>query len=630
MLTISAPIEIKAKTTYLHDPEAFYHRITGNYSLMESRIDEEDLLHIATTPPEIYVTEGEGMSSILNLNQHRENNIQKVEIINNVLNRIIASADVNLTYQDRVFITDALYKLGVKDDRRFMKAFYQMAEETKNTNTLISLYLENSENLTELVETIENRQKEITKTDTKTLEREKENYLFTRVMNRLKTGAIYQIVSNFNRSSDETIIDHQEYSISDQTYTAQQVLLSLLRKRSGAGENLVFYNTNFLDEFSENQETNQENVRNNITQAVLMGLLKNIYHVGYDKFYGKTENYFSFEDTFFRSSEETFLRLLQGQQEDIYLDNLYSELISQNLPSEEAEIKYLENAPEGEAELTDEEAVKITQAINTVNIQNEKRRQEYVKALETVTKKYVEASDKSGFEKTKKDAVLALTNPQALREELAQRQEKRKQKQDLIFKEMRTLFPDRGAEIYQLVNEYYGGDVSLVENNIVRPAELGELIYDINQAERENSTPYQQKKAQNEETRQFLEELKKTRQEEKKKKARKNGFEEPVETIHRRTDSLSEEELNEQISELKSSITKQIKSQENIESITENRVNTQKQVQTTETTNTQISSYDIERMIEDGVKSQMNTISNQVINKLERQMRNEKIRRGYT
>ena len=123
MLTISAPIEIKAKTTYLHDPEAFYHRITGNYSLMESRIDEEDLLHIATTPPEIYVTEGEGISSILNLNQHRENNIQKVEIINNVLNRIIASADVNLTYQDRVFITDALYKLGVKDDRRFMKAF---------------------------------------------------------------------------------------------------------------------------------------------------------------------------------------------------------------------------------------------------------------------------------------------------------------------------------------------------------------------------------------------------------------------------------------------------------------------------------------------------------------------------
>ena len=67
MLTISAPIEIKAKTTYLHDPEAFYHRITGNYSLMESRIDEEDLLHIATTPPEIYVTEGEGISSILNL-----------------------------------------------------------------------------------------------------------------------------------------------------------------------------------------------------------------------------------------------------------------------------------------------------------------------------------------------------------------------------------------------------------------------------------------------------------------------------------------------------------------------------------------------------------------------------------
>nr|MCR5403080.1 hypothetical protein [Butyrivibrio sp.] len=59
--------------------------------------------------------------------------------------------------------------------------------------------------------------------------------------------------------------------------------------------------------------------------------------------------------------------------------------------------------------------------------------------------------------------------------------------------------------------------------------------------------------------------------------------------------------------------------------VTNNRV-----VQTTDTQKNNISAYDIERMIEHGVKSQMNTISNQVIGKLERQMRNEKTRRGYT
>ena len=32
MLTVRAPIEIKAKTTYLSAPEMFYRRITGNYS----------------------------------------------------------------------------------------------------------------------------------------------------------------------------------------------------------------------------------------------------------------------------------------------------------------------------------------------------------------------------------------------------------------------------------------------------------------------------------------------------------------------------------------------------------------------------------------------------------------------
>ena len=141
MLTVKAPIEIKARTTYTADQDAFYARITGNYSLMETHLDSEDLLHLSVTPPEIYIQEGGAMTSILNSSQTNENNIQKVEILNNVLNRIVMSADAHITYQDRVFITDALYKLGIRNESRFMKAFYRMAEETRNTNTLINLYL---------------------------------------------------------------------------------------------------------------------------------------------------------------------------------------------------------------------------------------------------------------------------------------------------------------------------------------------------------------------------------------------------------------------------------------------------------------------------------------------------------
>ena len=149
------------------------------------------------------------------------------------------------------------------------------------------------------------------------------------------------------------------------------------------------------------------------------------------------------------------------------------------------------------------------------------------------------------------------------------------------------------------------------------------------EAEKEIAAQRKQQKARDEETRQFLEEIKRARKADRQKKVERSSFEKPVETIHRRTDYLSEEELNEQINQLQSNISRQIKKQENIESVIENRVDTVRQIQTSQTNTTQISSYDIERMIEDGVKSQMNTISNQVMNKLERQMRNEKIRRGY-
>ena len=113
MLTISAPIEIKAKTTYLRDPEAFYHRIVGGYSLMETRITTEDLLHITATPPEIYVAEGEGMTSILNRAERNETNITKVDILNNVLKLIpIGNALIKcLCYFIKHKVCSIIYKL---------------------------------------------------------------------------------------------------------------------------------------------------------------------------------------------------------------------------------------------------------------------------------------------------------------------------------------------------------------------------------------------------------------------------------------------------------------------------------------------------------------------------------------
>ena len=313
MLTVKAPLEIKAKTSYIRDPESFYYRILGNYSLIQTPVAEEDLLHIAATPPEIYITEGEGISNFLNHSVRNESNYNKVQILNNVLNRIVVSADMNLTYQDRVFITDALYKLGVKDDRKFMNSFYRMAEETRNTNALINLYFEQGQDLKAMVETFSSKTEKEKTTEKETLKKEPRNFLYNNIFDRLSTGAVYQIVSNFNRSVDYNEIDKNEYSLSTQIYTAQNMLLSVLRERAGLeSRSLALVNQNIFEEAIENMSEDITNVQNQISSAVMMDILQNIYRTGFEKFISSQDMYFRFEDTFYRSSDQVIQRLISS------------------------------------------------------------------------------------------------------------------------------------------------------------------------------------------------------------------------------------------------------------------------------------------------------------------------------
>ena len=74
---------------------------------------------------------------------------------------------------------------------------------------------------------------------------------------------------------------------------------------------------------------------------------------------------------------------------------------------------------------------------------------------------------------------------------------------------------------------------------------------------------------------------------------------------------------------------KQIKEEVSSDVVTENRYLNAKEVRKVDNTTSEFSQVNIQRMIDNTVRAEMNTISNQVINKLERQMRNEKVRRGY-
>ena len=630
MLTVRAPIEIKAKTTYLSAPEAFYRRITGNYSLMETTLDSEDLLHLSTTPPEIYVQEGGAMTSILESNTRNETNLKKVEILNNVLNRIVFSADAHVTYQDRVFITDALYKLGIRDDRRFMKSFYKMAQETKNTNTLINLYLEKGSELKEMVESLETEVNTFARSESSESVTNKENYLYERVMDRLRTGAVYQIVSNFNRSVEETGIEKNEYSIAAQSYTAQHILLSLLRENSGiAGENLIYLNTNTYEESLEQTDVAVSQVKNEMNGAVLMDMLQNLYHTAFDRFYLNNDQYYRFEDIFFGASLSTLQRLTQYQGNMSLTMHESEEMLTENNYLTNNEIELLTGDHEGR--VSEEELIKITETVNQINLMNERRRQEYMRVLERIRQRERVDDSEGGMAKTIKTGQMALLAPEELKEKLEAEEDIRIAREKKILKELALILPEESVKIYELLNEYQENPQNIAGKQTIRPADIGELIYDINSVERDDEvTPEKTYESvtvsEAEAIKEAVDKIKPVKSQ--ISKMTEHGFE-AVPTIHKRTESLSQEEIEEQLNLMHQDLTRQIRSETSHDTVTETNTTSSHVIVNNQQSVRNIDERQIRQMIDSGVKSQISAISNQVFRKLETQMRNEKIRRGY-
>jgi len=233
MLTLTAPIELKTRTGFIRDHSEFYERMTANYSLMGNNVEAGELLHLFTNPPEIYLAGG-GMTTISGNTVVNNKNEEKLTIINNVINRILLSTSTQLTYQDRAYITDVLNSIGIKDDKRFMSQVKNIFEETEQTNRLINAYFENDTDIPESI--LKESVRSILKTRSENREtevvREEGKPLYNIIMDRLKTGAVYQIVSNFNKSILNNRIDGREYSISEQSYTAQQIFLSRIRENT--------------------------------------------------------------------------------------------------------------------------------------------------------------------------------------------------------------------------------------------------------------------------------------------------------------------------------------------------------------------------------------------------------------
>ena len=330
MLTIKAPLELTCRPSIVPSHEAFYHRIMGNYGVIGSGIDQEDLLHVMTMPPEIYLGEG-GMTHVVQQMQIQNSQENKLTIINNLLNRIAIMEEAHLTYQDRVYITDILTKLGIKDVQQFMKQVSYLKQETQTTEHLISLYWNHLEELTKMVQNYQEK-REKSKTETQTVQKDS-YYLHEEINYRLKTGAIYQILHNFYSSHHYSNVSftQAELQIAEQKQVAVQMLLHELKNEiQGKQLPLSYLHENYYEMTEPREEEHvEEAVSRQITSAVLLNLVDRLYISHFEKQQYQLNTWLSMEHALYRIAENTLYRLQTSYASQIHRQkesNLYMQI----------------------------------------------------------------------------------------------------------------------------------------------------------------------------------------------------------------------------------------------------------------------------------------------------------------
>ena len=326
MLKLREPIKTCLNPDLLASADNFCERIRGNYTYMGSELNETELMHLTTQPPEVYLLGG-GASNLVSNANIENNQIKKVNIINNLINRILISADAKLSYQDRVYISSVLHQLGIRDERKFMKEVRRLTTQTRQLNETSELYWDNLEELRNMITEyagdmhLELRsENEILKSDVL--------HLHETVNRRLKTAAIYQIMRNFYENQESVRnISNSEFRISEQGRFAREVLLNRLRETVRLEAQPLIYKHDNIYEGDETEinAMNTTQINQRVSSAMLMNLIDNIYELSYNRIDHHVRNWLSTEDTFYGSADNVLYRL---ESNTAYLQYLHEEYVN--------------------------------------------------------------------------------------------------------------------------------------------------------------------------------------------------------------------------------------------------------------------------------------------------------------
>jgi len=344
------------------------------------------------------------------------------------------------------------------------------------------------------------------------------------------------------------------------------------------------------------QERSRTEVTKELTAAVLLDVVKTLFHAGYDRI-GKGDTWIEYRGALYHSAENTFNRLNYNLEQRAEANiTTYPEAMPETGP-ELMELSQLQEFTENTEEI--ETIEQTIREMNEMNLQNVERYQQMVEVLKSIKP---ERKGTGGMERTRQEALSLLDDQQELYDNLQRAEDTQEAERREVFQEITRIFPQQSMEIFRVVEQYLDGSgqpagVGVTRNNVEAAAEEIRRITAARPAVQE---PVPEP-----------EEI------------------ESSELIYRRNDRVTQEELQEMVESLRRSENLQRREIEQRDQRTE----TDRRSTTTVTTNTERTlsrreAEDIEALVNRGVRAQMSAISEQVLQKLEKKLKNEKIRRG--
>lgn len=686
MLTIRTPIELKNDPSILTMTDAFAARIGANYEQMTARLSPEELLHLISAPPEIYLAEG-GTHSFVDLTNNVQSQELKLSMINNVLNRVLVMDGRRMTYQDEVFIYNTLRKLGVTDVSQFVRQVRLLQEETNSRNELIDLYWNHQEEISELTAYYEQLRGEQQAKGEAQEEAGESSVLWLHesIMNRLKTGAVYQELRNYltQQAGGTFYLNRQELQVGEQSVSAEYILLNRLKNRTTESEVPLVYN--HLNAYELGDETTYVShagqTVSQIVQAVLLQAVDQVYALRYDEIKNSSRSvWYELANAVYETAANTFERFeayhnrTQLQHTDIeeyhsdiqnyrqreitaleHLLERREQLLERPGGSEEppqAQMEYMQPPERGEEEpavyrdarVTNENYIRQQQEqqtreelhmgdvllnrqmsqINEQNLARLERVQQLMQQFQSHMDVHIDRR------RAREDVLRALEQPQDVLLEYLNEQtpaESRVQEQKEL---LRDIYDEDTIRIFETLERYRREPEKLLMQGIVSADPVGQMERDIQLQHlltQQTLTQEQEQYAQQtvHEVEQIRTETNRRLAEDVVRREEEQRRTSRLELLHREQETALDEELLEELRTISRQTTREdvhTNEQHHERSVVEQTVTNR--VNALELHNEE----ELAEMVSRNIRQQLRGMSDQVYRKLEKRMDSERRRRG--